>query len=231
MRGAARDAISPSPSRSTTSGSSPRPSSIRTSGRTPRVRRAGATASRSMSPSRSTAGWSSTAATRAITPASRVPSTTAPGTWATYITDAPVATGSAGALSDESGPLERRLNTAISATIPLSSGPCVELRGGAGFPGRRHLLRQCAHRSRAGQRQGIRRAESRRALRRCLGWSASLGIYNLLNTHAAAARVLVRGSPASARSTTYPDGRADIHEHPLEPIMARFTISWLIGTR
>src|ERR1700733_366482 len=28
---------------------------------------------------------------------------------------------------------------------------------------------------------------------------------------------------------TYPDGRADIHEHPLEPIMARFTISKAFG--
>jgi hypothetical protein len=23
----------------------------------------------------------------------------------------------------------------------------------------------------------------------------------------------------------YPDGRADVHEHPLEPIMARFTLA------
>ena len=28
---------------------------------------------------------------------------------------------------------------------------------------------------------------------------------------------------------TYPDGRADVHEHPLEPIMARFTISKQFG--
>jgi hypothetical protein len=29
--------------------------------------------------------------------------------------------------------------------------------------------------------------------------------------------------------SSFPDGRADIHEHPLEPIMARFTISKSFG--
>jgi outer membrane receptor protein involved in Fe transport len=56
------------------------------------------------------------------------------------------------------------------------------------------------------------------------GWRASLGIYNLFNTHAAAAQfwyVDRLGSETGA----YPDGRADVHIHPLEPIMARLTIS------
>ena len=31
--------------------------------------------------------------------------------------------------------------------------------------------------------------------------------------------------PLASEVAAYPDGRADIHEHPLEPFMARFTIS------
>jgi hypothetical protein len=52
-------------------------------------------------------------------------------------------------------------------------------------------------------------------------WSASLGIYNLFNTHAHAAEFWyvdrLPGEPAA--------GVADVHEHPLEPIMARFTVT------
>jgi hypothetical protein len=53
------------------------------------------------------------------------------------------------------------------------------------------------------------------------GWSASLGIYSLFNTHANAAVFWyvnrLSGEPAS--------GVADVHEHPLEPIMARFPLT------
>jgi hypothetical protein len=56
------------------------------------------------------------------------------------------------------------------------------------------------------------------------GWSTSLGIYNLLNTHAPTAEFwyVDRLHDEIADS---PDGRADIHEHPLEPLMARFTVT------
>jgi len=60
------------------------------------------------------------------------------------------------------------------------------------------------------------------------GWTASLGIYNLLNTHAAAAAFWYVDRLRS-EIDTYPDGRADIHEHPLEPITARLTISKSFG--
>jgi hypothetical protein len=60
------------------------------------------------------------------------------------------------------------------------------------------------------------------------GWKASLGIYNLLNTHAAAAQFWYVDRLKS-EVTAYPDGRADVHEHPIEPIMARFTITKQFG--
>ena len=54
-------------------------------------------------------------------------------------------------------------------------------------------------------------------------WSASLGIYNLLNAHAAAAEFWYVDRLRNEIGGN-PDGRADIHEHPLEPIMARLTL-------
>ncbi len=56
------------------------------------------------------------------------------------------------------------------------------------------------------------------------GWGASLGVYNLLNTHAAAAEFWYVDRLRSELGG-YPDGRADVHEHPLESLMARLTIS------
>ena len=55
-------------------------------------------------------------------------------------------------------------------------------------------------------------------------WSLALGIYNLLNTHAAAAEFFYVDRLQNEIGS-YPDGRADVHEHPLEPISARFTVS------
>ena len=53
------------------------------------------------------------------------------------------------------------------------------------------------------------------------GWSAGLGIYNLLNKHADAAEFWyvdrVKGEAAS--------GVADVHTHPLEPLSARLTLT------
>jgi outer membrane receptor protein involved in Fe transport len=53
------------------------------------------------------------------------------------------------------------------------------------------------------------------------GWSASVGLYNLLNTHAYAAEFWyvdrLQGEPSA--------GIADVHEHPLEPFMGRLTVT------
>jgi hypothetical protein len=51
-----------------------------------------------------------------------------------------------------------------------------------------------------------------------------LGAYNVLNTHAPAAAFWYVDRLQS-EINTYPDGRADIHEHPLEPFMMRVTLS------
>ena len=56
------------------------------------------------------------------------------------------------------------------------------------------------------------------------GWSAALGIYNLLDTHAAAAEFWYVDR-LKGEMGAYPEGRADVHEHPLEPLMARLTFS------
>jgi len=56
------------------------------------------------------------------------------------------------------------------------------------------------------------------------GWLAGLGIYNLLNTHAAAAEFWYVDRLQNEISM-YPDGGADIHQHPLEPLMARISIT------
>jgi hypothetical protein len=46
----------------------------------------------------------------------------------------------------------------------------------------------------------------------------------VLNTHAPAAEFWYVDRLKSEVGD-YPDGRADIHEHPLEPLMARFTLA------
>ena len=58
--------------------------------------------------------------------------------------------------------------------------------------------------------------------------TASLGLYNLLNTHASAAQFWYVDR-LQLEIADYPDGRADVHQHPLEPFMARLSITWLIG--
>jgi outer membrane receptor protein involved in Fe transport len=57
-------------------------------------------------------------------------------------------------------------------------------------------------------------------------WVFSLGIYNLLNTRASAAEFFYVDRLKS-EIASYPDGRAGVHEHPLEPLMARIAIARL----
>ena len=61
------------------------------------------------------------------------------------------------------------------------------------------------------------------------GWGATLGVYNLLNTRAAAAEFWYVDRLAGEVGS-YPDGRADVHEHPLEPFMIRLTIAKSFGS-
>jgi outer membrane receptor protein involved in Fe transport len=144
-----------------------------------------------------------------------------------YITDAPVATGALALYLKNFGPWSGGLEYRYLGNYPLSSGPCVNSAAVKDFPG---VATSCANAPTAlrqvnGEGFGELNLDVHYAFP--AGWGVSLGIYNLLNTHAAAAEFwYVDRLQSEIRA--YPDGRADIHEHPLEPIMARLTISKLL---
>jgi outer membrane receptor protein involved in Fe transport len=146
----------------------------------------------------------------------------------TYITDAPVATGAFALYLTDLGPWSGGLMYRYLGNYPLSSGPCVDSAAVHDFPG---VATSCANAPTAlGQVNAKGFGELNLDLHYAIasGWSASLGLYNLLNTHAAAAEFWYVDRLQNEIST-YPDGRADVHEHPLEPFMARFTISKRFG--
>jgi len=137
-----------------------------------------------------------------------------------YITDAPLATGALALYLTNLGPWSGGLNYRYLGNYPLSSGPCVNSAADHDFG------TTCANSPTAaalgqvnGKGFGEWNLDAHYAL--SASWSASLGLYNLFNTHASAAEFWyvdrLPGQPAA--------GVADVHEHPLEPIMARFTIT------
>jgi outer membrane receptor protein involved in Fe transport len=139
-----------------------------------------------------------------------------------FITDAPVATGSLALYLTDLGPWSGGLDYRYLGNYPLSSGPCVNSAAAIAFPS----TPTCATApTLAGQVNGKGFGELNLDVHYAFprGWAASLGIYNVLNTHAAAAEFWYIDRLKS-EIDAYPDGRADIHEHPLEPIMARFTV-------
>ena len=141
-----------------------------------------------------------------------------------YITDAPVATGSVALYLKDLGPWSGGFNVRYLGNYPLSSGPCVDSAAVHDFPG---VATSCANAPTAiGQvtGRGFTQVNLDAHYAFPANWSAGLGIYNLLNTHAAAAEFWYVDRLQNEIGA-YPDGRADIHEHPLEPIMARLTIS------
>jgi TonB dependent receptor/TonB-dependent Receptor Plug Domain len=140
-----------------------------------------------------------------------------------YITDAPIATSSAALYLTNLGPWSGGVEYRYLGSYPLSSGPCVNSAAVKDFPG----ATSCATAPTAlGQinADGFGQLNLDAHYTFSAGWSASLGVYNLLNTHAAAAEFWYVDRLRS-EIDTYPDGRADVHEHPLEPIMARLTVS------
>jgi hypothetical protein len=144
-----------------------------------------------------------------------------------YITDAPLATGSAALYLTNLGRWSGGLNYRYLGNYPLSSGPCANSAAVRDFPG----ATSCANAPTApGQVNGKGFGELNADVHYALpsGWITSVGIYNLLNTHAAAAEFWYVDR-LNSEIDTYPGGRADVHEHPLEPIMARFTISKQFG--
>ena len=137
-----------------------------------------------------------------------------------YITDAPLAAGALSLYLTNLGPWSGGLNFRYLGNYPLSSGPCVDSAAEHDFG------TSCADsptKAALAQVDGKGFGQVNLNVNYALasGWSASLGIYNIFNTHAYAAEFWyvgrLQGEPAA--------GVADVHEHPLEPIMARFTIS------
>jgi len=144
----------------------------------------------------------------------------------TYITDAPVTAGSLALYLHDLGPWSGGLMYRYLGNYPLSSGLCVNSAAVHDFP---DVATSCASAPTAlGQVWGKGYGQLNLDLHYAfpLGFIASLGIYNLLNTHAPAAEFWYVDRLQS-EIATYPDGRADIYEHPLEPFMARISISKL----
>lgn len=142
----------------------------------------------------------------------------------TYITDAPAVTGSLALYITGFGPWSGGLDYRYLGSYPLSSGPCVDAAAVHDFPG---VATSCATApAAAGQVNGTGFGELNLDVHYALpeNWSASLGVYNLLNSHAPAAQFWYVDR-LQGEVDAYPDGRADIHEHPLEPLMARLTLT------
>jgi outer membrane receptor protein involved in Fe transport len=140
-----------------------------------------------------------------------------------YISDAPEATGSLALYLTDLGPWSAGLNYRYLGNYPLSSGPCNNAAAVHDFSG----STSCADAPTAlGQVNGKGFGETNLDVHYAFPTrlTASLGIYNLFNVHAAAAEFWYVDRLQNEIGT-YPDGRADIHEHPLEPIMARFTLA------
>jgi outer membrane receptor protein involved in Fe transport len=139
-----------------------------------------------------------------------------------YITDAPLATGALALYLTNLGPWSGGLNYRYLGNYPLSSGPCVQSAVVHDFgPGYTcaNSPTQAAQGQVDGKGFGQWNLDAHYAFR--AGWSAALGVYNLFNKHADAAEFWyvdrLRGEPAA--------GVADVHEHPLEPLMARLTLT------
>jgi hypothetical protein len=146
----------------------------------------------------------------------------------TYITNAPVATGSLALYLKDLGPWSGGLAYRFLGNYPLSSGPCVDSAAAHDFPG---AATSCANApTPAGQVNAKGFGQLNLDLHFSLPsrWSFALGLYNLLNTHASAAEFWYVDR-LQTEIAGYPQGRADIHLHPLEPIMARFTVSKQFG--
>jgi hypothetical protein len=143
-----------------------------------------------------------------------------------YITDAPYATGAAALYVNDLGPLSGGINYRFLGNYPLSSGPCVNSAAAHDFAAATCATAPTAPGQISARGFGELNADVHYAFPS--GWGAAIGIYNILNTHAAAAEFWYVDRLKS-EIDSYPDGRADVHQHPLEPIMARFTISKRFG--
>jgi hypothetical protein len=146
-----------------------------------------------------------------------------------FITDAPIATGSLAMYLTNLGPFSGGLNLRYLGSYALSSGPCNAAAAVRDFP---DVATSCANApTPAGQIDGRGFAELNLDAQYAgpRGWSVSLGVYNVLNTHAPAAQFFYVDRLRSELNSA-PDGVAGVHEHPLEPIMARLTVRKQFGS-
>jgi outer membrane receptor protein involved in Fe transport len=144
----------------------------------------------------------------------------------TFIPDAPFAAGSLALYLHDLGRWSGGLMYRYIGSFPISSGPCVNAAAVHDFPG---VATSCADAPTAlGQiyGKGYRQLNLDVHYAFPKGWIASPGLYNILNTHAPAAEFWYVDQLQS-EIAAYPDGRADIHQHPLEPFMARISITKL----
>lgn len=140
-----------------------------------------------------------------------------------YIANAPPATGSLNLYLKNLGPWSGGLKYRYMSSFPLSAGPCANSAVRNDFLG----YTSCATApTPLGQVNGSGFGEVDLDAHYELpaGWGASVDILNLLNTHAYAMEFWAVDRLQS-EINTYPDGRAGIQEHPLEPISVRFTLS------
>lgn len=145
-----------------------------------------------------------------------------------FITDAPVATGSAALYLTNLAGFSGGLNVRYLGSYPLSSGPCVNSAAVHDFP---NVATSCANApTPLGQvnGRGFAQVNLDAHYAGAHGWGISLGVYNLFNTHAPAAEFFYV-SRLKSEIDTAPDGIADVHEHPLEPLMVRLTVSKQLG--
>jgi outer membrane receptor protein involved in Fe transport len=143
------------------------------------------------------------------------------------IPEAPLATGQLALYANGFGRWSGGVAYRYLGDYPLSSGACAAAAVARDFPG----VTSCATApTAAGEVWGTGFGQLNLDVRYSAlsGWDATLGLYNVLNAHAAAAEFYYVDRLRSEVGT-YPDGRADIHEHPLEPFMVRLTVSWKFG--
>lgn len=143
------------------------------------------------------------------------------GHFGEYITDAPVATGMAALYLENLGPWSGGLEYRYLGDYPLSSGPCVNKYAEEAF-GETCGAAPTAVGQVNGKGFGELNLDVRYAVSRRL--TVALGVYNVLDTKAAAAEFWYVDRLKS-EIAAYPDGRADIHEHPLEPLMVRLSLT------
>jgi outer membrane receptor protein involved in Fe transport len=141
----------------------------------------------------------------------------------TYIANAPSQTASLALYLNDFGPWSGGIEYRYLGGYPLSSGPCVTSAAVKDFPG----ATACADApTPPGQVNAPGFGEVNLDVHYAFAssWTASLGVYNLFNVHAYAMEFWAVDRLQN-EIDTYPDGRAGIQEHPLEPINARFTLA------